>query len=230
MEQRLLTDAEFAEEFDTTVDDITDQYVKNELPGDERERVEKYFLSTSQRQQKLEFASELHRHASLQRGAPKTTHDKPGLWKQILDFWRQKPLVPLAASAAVLVIVIGIAFIVSRDNQPGTSNYATFTLTINTSDRASGAAPARLKMPAAGLRLDLTIPEPSRGAKDYRARLVNADGAVRNLIIEEQKNESVMVAIPSGWLTHGSYAIRLSTVKADGTEDRIRGSYFFDIE
>ena len=200
------------------------------MQGDERERVEKYFLNTAERQQKLEFASELFRHASLTRGPQKTKHDKPGLWKQMLDFWRQKPLVPLATSAAVLVIVIGIGFYVSRNNQPGKSNYTAFALTINTSDRASGAAPTRLKMPAAGLMLNLTIPEPGRGAKDYHARLLNADGAGRDLVIEERKNESLKVAIPSGWLTPGSYAIQLSTVKADGTEDRIHGSYFFDIE
>lgn len=230
LEQRLLTDAAFAEEFDTAVDDLTDQYLENELEGAERERVEKYFLSTAERQQKLEFASELLRHAALTRDPNRTTHDKPGLWKQFLEFWKQKPLVPLAASAAVLVIVIGIAFVVSRNSQPGKTSYAAFTLTINASDRASGAAPAQLKMPAAGLMLDLTIPEQSRGAKDYRAKLVNADGVARALEIDERKSESVKVAIPSGWLTRGSYAIQLSAVKADGSEERIRGSYLFDIE
>src|ERR1051325_4151382 len=45
IELRLLTDPSFGEEFDTIVDELTDQYVRNELPDDERERVEKYFLN-----------------------------------------------------------------------------------------------------------------------------------------------------------------------------------------
>ena len=229
LEQRLLTDPAFAEEFDTIVDDITDDYVKNELQGDERERIEKYFLSTAERQQKLEFASELLRHAALERGgAKKNTVEKPGFWQQFLAFCRQPSLLPLATTAAVLVIA-GVTFFVMWSGGPGPSTYA-INLTINTSDRASGVAPARVKLPANGLTVGLTLPDHARGAKDYRARLVNADGAVRDLKIDERKSESVSVTIPSGWLTHGSYAIQLSTIKADGTEERIRGSYLFEIE
>lgn len=43
IELRLLTDPSFGEEFDTIVDELTDQYVNNELTDEERERVEKYF-------------------------------------------------------------------------------------------------------------------------------------------------------------------------------------------
>src|SRR5215211_5138670 len=68
IELRLLTDSSFAEEFDTVVDELTDQYVTNELMDDERKRVEKYFLNTPERQQKLEFATELITRASAERG------------------------------------------------------------------------------------------------------------------------------------------------------------------
>ena len=56
---RLLSDAAFGEEFDTIVDEITDEYLKDELPVDERERVQRYFLSAPERQSKLQFAAEL---------------------------------------------------------------------------------------------------------------------------------------------------------------------------
>ena len=49
---QLLSDPAFGEEFDTIVDEITDEYLKNELPDDERERVEKHFLRTAERQNK----------------------------------------------------------------------------------------------------------------------------------------------------------------------------------
>ena len=44
LELRLLTDPAFGEEFDTIVDELTDEYVGNELQEPERKRVEQYFL------------------------------------------------------------------------------------------------------------------------------------------------------------------------------------------
>jgi hypothetical protein len=39
LELRLLTDPAFGKNFDAVVDEITDQYAGNELPGEERKRV-----------------------------------------------------------------------------------------------------------------------------------------------------------------------------------------------
>jgi hypothetical protein len=67
-ELRLLSDPALGEEVDAVADEITDDYLNNQLSDDERERVEKYFLSTTERQNKLEFAAELLRRAESERG------------------------------------------------------------------------------------------------------------------------------------------------------------------
>ena len=211
---RLLSDAAFGEEFDTVVDEITDEYLQNDLPDEERERVQQYFLNSAERHGKLEFAAELLRRAEAERG---NRESKPGVWEQIVAFWRRPAF---ALTVAGLLVVAGIIyFVVRRDNS---TNYLALNLTISTADRAEGAVPAKVKLPAnTGLRITLTIPENARGAKDYDARLVGGN----ELKIDERTEQTVTVTIPSGSLSPGTYAIQLFKDK-----QRIPGSYFFAVE
>src|ERR1044072_4280612 len=97
-----MTDAAFGEEFDTVVDEITDEYLQNDLPDEERERVQQYFLSSTEGQRKLEFASELLRRAEAERGKKES---KPGVMEQIAAFFRQPSF---ALTVAGLIVVAGI--------------------------------------------------------------------------------------------------------------------------
>jgi methionine-rich copper-binding protein CopC len=224
VELRLLTDPAFGEEFDTIVDEITDQYLKNELQSDERERVEKYFLSTADRQKKLQFASELLQRSEAERGKKPA----PSLFEQFVAFWKSLSFAHVAMTAAAVIIVAGITFYLAGSNS---TSFQALNLTISASDRAEGAAPARIKLPAnTGLKLTLTIPESARGAKDYRARLIGENGAPRDLASDTRSEQTITVTVAAGLLTSGSYAIHLSSIKPDNTEERIRGSYFFEVE
>jgi tetratricopeptide (TPR) repeat protein len=51
-----MTDPAFAEEFDMTVTEITDQYVAGEFEGEERQQVENYFFRSAERRAKLNIA------------------------------------------------------------------------------------------------------------------------------------------------------------------------------
>ncbi len=68
VELRLLTDPEFAEEFDITVNEITDDYVAGKFSGNDLEQVEEYFFKATQRRGKLKFALALKK-----RIGPKTS-------------------------------------------------------------------------------------------------------------------------------------------------------------
>ena len=52
VELRLLTDPAFVEEFDTIVDEVTDQYVRKELSDSDRKGFEKSYLTTTEGRQK----------------------------------------------------------------------------------------------------------------------------------------------------------------------------------
>ena len=215
----MLSDPELGEEFDTIVDEITDEYLQKELPDDERERVEKYFLSSTERQNKLEFAAELLRRAELRRDDKET---RPSVLEQITAFFRQPSFAPIA-TLAVVVIVAGLLFFQLRP----TANDQALSLTINDAERAEGVPPEHVKLPPnTGLKITLKIPESARGADDYKAKLVRGS----DLEIEQRTAEAVTVIIPPGSLTPNTYAIQLSKVKPDKSLDRSPGSYYFAVE
>ncbi len=62
LEEKLLLDDEEFEQLLIAEDELTDSYVRNALPPEERTRFEQHFLCTSERQQKLRFALIFHRH------------------------------------------------------------------------------------------------------------------------------------------------------------------------
>lgn len=224
-ELRLLSDPAFGEEFDTVVDEITDQYLNNELPEDERQRVQQYFLSTPERQNKLAFATELLSRAESGRGREVTEQDaRPGFFEKIAAFWRRQSFAQVAMATAAVIIVVGVIYVLTRSNN---QNYLALNLTISTAERAEGAAAQRVKLaPDTGLRITLTIPESARNAKGYVARLAGAS----DLQIEQRTQETITIIIPAGSLTPGAYAIQLSKVKSDDTKERIPGTYYFAVE
>jgi hypothetical protein len=213
----LLSDPAFGEEFDTVVDEITDEYLRNELTADERERIQKYFFSSAERQKKLAFAVELLDRA-------KKHERRPTLLAHIAAFFRQQSFAHVALTAAAVVIVAG-TFIYFW-TRPAT--YLALNLTISTAERSEGVAAQTVKLPSnTGLKIALTIPESARGAKGYAARLA---GGNTDLTIDQRTEQAITVVIPAGSLTPGTYAIQLLKLKPDNTHERIPGSYYFAVE
>ena len=238
IELRLLTDPSFGQEFDTIVDELTDQYVRNELPDDERKRAEKHFLNTPERQQKLEFATGLLGHADAERGerAERTqvasvrpiVGTTPSWLDQLRAFWRRPSYSHLALSAAVLFVVAGLVFFLwSFGNS---STYVSLDLALSNSNRGESTARAPVKLAGAGLKVNLTIPDQAKEAKDYLLKLVDQNEVERDLTIDKRTDQTIAVTIPAAWLSSGSYVIKLTMVKPDGNEERVPGSYNFVVE
>jgi hypothetical protein len=173
LELRLLSEPAFVEEFDTVVDEVTDQYVRDELEAGERKGFEKSYLTTSEGKQKVRFTSELLERAAAERGpAVVKPIPEPGLFDRISALWQVQSL-RLAAIAAAVVMIVGGAYLALRPAM----NYATLALSISTASRGEGPAPAKVKLESGvpGLEVNLAIPEQAKGAKDYRVKLVNVD-------------------------------------------------------
>ena len=239
IELRLLTDLSFGEEFDTIVDELTDQYVRDELTVDERKRAEKHFLSAPERRAKLEFATELLNHADAERGEraeraqvatvrPIVAPATPSLLDQIRAFWRRPTLAHGGLIAAVMLVVVGLVFfLLSFGNS---SEYVALNVPLSSSDRAESVAPVSAQLAGAGLELNLSIPEQAKDAKDLSLKLIDENGVERDLTLAERTDKAIKVRIPADWLSRGSYVIQLSRVKPDGSAERVRGSYNFVIE
>ena len=233
LELRLLTDPSFIEEFDTIVDEIADQYAGDELAGKERERVEQYFLASAERQQKVRFARELIDHAATERGVhsdPPTP--APGFLASLRAFWGSHSVsFRTAVAMAVLVIIVGLAFVTRSVLFPASGTDTLLALNITTSDRASGSEVTSVKLVPGTerLQIELKLPDQSSEAQNYRVELLDEQQRPRNLSIEERGAQSLMVAIPANEIAPGRYIIRLYAVNSDGTEQRVRGNYLFNV-
>ena len=236
LELRLLTEASFGEEFDTVVDEITDQYVGNELDGEERKRVEQYFLTSTERQQKVAFARELLERAATERTPkrpPVVVPREPGFWERVLAFWRNQSVsMRTATTIATLVIVAGLGLFTISPlfTSPGT--YQSITLNINTSDRATGSDVKLVKLEpgTTGLRIELALPDQVQQTQNYRVEVLDEQQQSPNVSVTERTAKSLIVTIPAGDLARGTYYIRLYAMNPDGSEQRIRGSYIFNVE
>jgi len=229
LELRLLSDPAFVEEFDTVVDEVTDQYVRDELEPGERKGFEKSYLITAEGQQKVRFTSELLQRAAAERGTTVASQiGEPGFFERIKAFWQVQSL-RLAATAAAVAMIAGGTYLAIR---PGAMNYAPLALSISTASRGEGPAPAKVKLESgvSGVEVNLAIPEQAKGAKDYRVKLVGSDSSEQDLQIEKRDEQTVTVRIPSSSLNRGLNAIKMSRVNADGSATGINGNYYFTVE
>ena len=235
MELRLLTDSSFVEEFDTIVDEIADQYVEGEFKGEELKRVEQHFLSSAERQQKVQFARELMQRAKNERSTSRDAVEVvayPNFMQSVLEYWRWPSfsIQTVAIGMAAIVVIVGLAFVTRSIFFRPSGPDALITLNINTSDRASGSDRESVKIePGTGrLRIELKLPDQTPQAQNYRVELLEGQRS-RNLVVEERTPQSLIVAIPANEITPGSYIIHLHAVGTDGSEQRVRGNYVFNV-
>jgi len=235
LELRLLTDSAFCEEFDTIVDELTDEYVGNEIQGEERKRVEQYFLTSAERQNKLKFAAELLERAEIERGGHSAGGEvqpvaapSRGIIERLRLFWEgQSFSLRVVTAVASLIIVVGLVMLLIPANRTS-GTYALLNLTIGTTDRSSEGSQiksVRLEPGSPGIRIALSLPDQMPQAKTYRVELLDEQQSARNLPITERTAHSLVVTIPANEIKRGSYIIRLY-----GNEQRIPGSYFFTVE
>ncbi|HKO98904.1 MAG TPA: CHAT domain-containing protein [Pyrinomonadaceae bacterium] len=95
VELRLLSDPEFAEEYDMVVNEITDDYIAGSLAGEELKQVERHFFQSPERRNRLKFAQALKvRKSEIKTGKA-----------------RKSWLRPYLAIAASLVLAVGAFYV-----------------------------------------------------------------------------------------------------------------------
>jgi anti-sigma factor RsiW len=217
-------------------EDLIDDYLRGELTQERRSRFERNYLTTEARQERVRMAAALLRHIDQQHTDQATIAVPPPQtsWSERLHaFWgRQTRALRAATALAIVAVTAGVVWL-SLFRAPADRTFATLTLAISSSNnRAEGIQASKVKLPlsAAALRISLTLPERLPRAARYRVELENDTGETRPLEIDGQDAQSVSVVIPAAQLARGQYALKLFAVKADATEQRINGSYFFTVE
>lgn len=211
-----------------------DEYVRGEIKGDERARLEQYFLKARERQVKAKFASALFDYASATRGDRKAAVavQAPTLIARLLAFFSSQSLAfKFAATAVAVVMAVGIVYVAYQDwSTP--QNLASIELTIGTSDRAEGPQRKFLRLAPEndGARIVLNLPQEAAQYRDYQVELVTRDGVKTSLEVTQHDSRTVTAIAGASLLKRGSYAVHLTGVKADGTHERVPGTYLFAVE
>jgi hypothetical protein len=216
--------------------DLMDAYLRGELTQERRQRFEQNYLTTEARQERILIAAALLRHVDEHTAAAQAiiaAQPVEQTWgERLRAFWSSQSWALRAVVAfAVVVIIAGVVWL----SIPGTRSpqtFATLTLTSSSSNRAEGVQAEKVKLPlkADALRISLKLPEQLPPAASYRVALENYHRKLESLMIAGQDAQSVSVVIPAAQLARGQYALKLYVTKADNTEQRIPGSYFFVVE
>ena len=221
VELRLLADRAFGEELDILVDEISLRYAADGFEGDEKEKVERYFLRAPQRQDKVKFMYELLHHSK-----------KRNLFERLRAFWKTSPLTfRFSVTMAVLVIAVGVTLLALSNR---TLTYAVTNLQITYAERGQQAEPNEIrsvKFPphTSQLKIQLILPPLPAQSSTYRAEIIPSSVS-RPVTVVSQDSQSVTVQVPTTDLKPDYYAIRLFAIYPDGREERIRGSYEFRVE
>lgn len=193
-----------------------------------------YFLKARERQVKAKFSSALIDHASATRSErkPAVAVKAPTLIARLLAFFSPQSLAfKFAATAVAVVVAVGVVY-VAYQGWSTPQNLASIELTIGTSERSEGPQRKLLHLAPEndGARIVLNLPQEAAQYRDYQVELANRDGVKTPLEVTQHDSRTVTAIARASLLKRGSYAVQLTGVKADGTQERVPGTYFFTVE
>lgn len=196
--------------------------------------MEAYFLKARERQVKAKFSSALIEHAAATRDERKAAVavKAPTLLARLLAFFSPQSLAfRFAATAVAVVVAVGIGY-VAYQGWSTPQNLASIELTIGRSERGEGPQSKSLRLAPEndGARIVLNLPPEAAQYRDFQVELMTRDGVKTPLTVTQHDSRTVTAIARASLLKRGSYAVELTGVKADGTTERVSGTYFFTVE
>ena len=230
-EEQCFTQPEWPDiELDSAETDLIHAYIKNELSPERQRRFEENYLTTEARRERVLLARSFLR-VVCSASRPQLT------WTQrLFGFLKSLAFAPrfFVPRFATIVLALGLTsallWFAFRTKPPQT--FANISLEISTATRAGGSQAQKVRSPLAAdaLRITLALPQPAPQGATYRVQWEDIKGALQSLEIEKQDAKSLSIIIPAEKLAPGQYSLKLVRKNPDGTEQRITGSYFFNVE
>ena len=109
VELQLMSDEDAYDLLVAAEDDLIDASIAGKLKGDELERFNNYFLAAGERQRKLQFGRSLERFVrdSPRSAASPESPARDVFWGAVPNFLRYRPAIAYAASAVVVLMIVG---------------------------------------------------------------------------------------------------------------------------
>lgn len=224
-EEQCFSQPEWPEEIESAEYDLIEAYLKNELSPERRRRFEENYLTTVARKERLELARYFQHFLCQQ---------KPTRTQRALDFVKSLVIAPQVPRFAAILVTVGLSttliWFALRTTPPRT--FAHINLAISYDDRSAGGSTQNVKLPLAkdALRVSLSLPETATQNATYRVQWENKKGPITDLAVENPNANPISVIIPANKLTPGLYALKLFRKNPDGTEERVHGNYFFNVD
>ena len=226
LEERLLSEDDFFQEVELTKDELAQEYASGELTAKERKWLQENFLASPAGKQRHEFAKTFDVYVRNHRAQRKS----PNLIERLRTLWNAQPqLLTAASTAAVLVIAVGLYSIIPTSTPRAFANL-TVTHTPGTTrsvDQGSGQSVNLREKDA--LKLTLMLPQAASPGSTFQVRLSDSN-AGETFEPSAQDTQSITVEIPAAQLRPGYYVAQLSTIDANGNEQKIPGVYLFKVE
>lgn len=221
-ERRLISSEDVLEELLASEDDLIDEYLAQQLAPADRDAFEQHFLVTAERQEKLRFARALRRY--VQTSAPPPELPTPGLLLSRKHAWA------LVVSMVVLVAVAASLWLY-RSKPTSSQLLAKITLTPSSGTRGEVLQTLKVGLPSRDGELEavLILPAERMAGDEYRVSLEDVAGDMLDARVIAHDTRSVTVRIPAIKLHPGQYVLKLFA-RGERGEERVPGSFFFDVE
>jgi hypothetical protein len=247
IEMSLMSSEALYQEVQIVEDELTDQYLANELPEADRQSYESHFLAAPERHQKLRFARALKRYvgqageSSLQdaRALSVQTDERPvrlttkkGWLFSLLPL--QNPIPRYALAAAALIVVIGIGWVAFNAFGPAPrTSGKVFLVNLSPGLSRDSGQTISFAIPADTDSIQLKLDLPSGDYPAYRAELLTVE--LSSLLVEEglrpeatAGNKTINFVIPAGFLKRNDYRVKVSGRTGDGNYEDV-ASYVFRV-
>jgi hypothetical protein len=215
-EEQCFAHDKWPEEIDGAEHELIEAYLRDELTPDRKQRFQERYLTTDARKARVLAAQTIQQVLCEEAPPVKVT-----FWEKLKAFW-QRPLVPVTATA--LLVLVSVVIVILAPRSPRT--FTQIELAMSAPDRATAAQPETVYLPLSteALEIHLKLPEPPADTTGYSVLWEDNNGHSRELKIESQDARILVVRIPANQLTPGKYLLRLLN-KGD-----VIGNYFFNAE
>jgi hypothetical protein len=219
IEERLMVEDDLFEELEISKSEIIEEYRAGELAKKDHEWFGTHYLGSSEGRQRLSFVAALD-----QLKGPTPEPQRLTSFERFKLLFVRRPWAVAAAAAAV-----ALAAMVTNSLIPRAPVFVAVELTnsvISRSPTENRYHPISLKPDVEVVKLSLKLPESATPGTSYRVDLDDR-GEVTPLKPTAHDANSVTVEIPAKQLPPAIYALTVYAIKADGTDQRVPGGYFF---
>ena len=225
IEERLMVEDDLFEELEISKGELIEEYCAGELAPKEHNWFERHYLASPEGRQRYTFNVAL---GCLERPTP--VPQRLNFFEQLQLFFKRQPWA-VASATALLLLVVGIGTWRPFSSPGAPVSISLVNIASHRGEGTDDPLPPKVTLAnASELRATLSLPRASTpDVQRYRAELDDRTDT-KTVEVVEHNATSVVVAILASGLPRGEYELKLTAIRADGTEEAVPGSYRFNVE